>query len=227
MDRFALMVQGRLQVPPLYEDGQSNGECLTGGDVICFDWVEWRVHREGTGRMLQGAPCLLRERFWERVPMDDQGLAAVWLVGNDAFDVTTTYRVGSDSTTTNSFAKTVKVGAEGTFEWLKLDVEATIQKTYSTSVTISASEERSYQKHLVGDAGKLTCHTLWSLVDQYRWTDAGKNPFTDPNYEFQVGPPDPRGRPVEFEMRGQQLVLMKTTFNQSGAPERSELIAVR
>ncbi len=226
--RCALLANGNLQVSPMIEHKNWAEGCIgSGTPPTCWDYVMWCVRSQVRGLKLQTTPYLLRERFWERVPLDDQGLVAVWLNGDDSFDVTTTYRSGSDSTATNSFAKTLKVGAEGTFDWLKLSVEATIQKTFSTSVTISASEERSYQKHLVGDAGTITCHTLWSLVDQYRWANASKNLYTDPSYKFVFGGPDPRGRTVEFEIRGQQLYLMKTVFDQSGALERSELVAVR
>ena len=225
VQRFALMVNGGLQVPPLGRYASGKAECLTGVGDLCFDAVGWAVRHEVTGRQLQRAPYLLRERFWERVPMDDQGLEAVWLSGDNTFDVTTTYRTGCDSAASNSFAKSLKIGAEGTFEWLKVSVEATITKTFTTSVTLSQSQERSYSKHLVGDAGKITCHTLWSLVDQYRWSDGGKALYTDPNYQFTFGQADARGRPVELEVRGQQLFLMKSTFDQNGVLERSELLA--
>ncbi|HUK63545.1 MAG TPA: hypothetical protein VLV15_09430, partial [Dongiaceae bacterium] len=64
------------------------------------------------------------------------------------------------------------------------------------------------------------------LVDQYRWVDANQHPYTDPSYRFVFGGPDARGRAAEFEIRGQQLYLMKTVFDQTGAYERSELIPV-
>lgn len=166
---------------------------------------------------IEKQPYIRRTRFWA-VQKWESGATVQRIDGDNEVQMTTTYTTGCENTQTESFAYTLGGSVGGTLEVLSATIEASMTKTFETSVTVSNQQQTSVTKILKGDAGKITCHVMWVLIERYTFVDDEGNRFGDPNYVFHEGFTDPFTDEVyDFEIQGKQEHLAKYIFDHDGA----------
>lgn len=144
---------------------------------------------------------LMRERFWTRVLVD--GTKSVRVDEGASKSVAYTRTTGTSRTSSYDFAEATDVTAQLTPFDVGLSLSNTITETFSESVEVTEEESEEVTHTVTGLAGKTVIFSVWESVEQYSFTDAEGNPYTDPNYTFDLAP---------MPIRGDHEVLQSAIF---------------
>lgn len=205
-----------LEAPPRigWETGYGPSICRESIPLIgCTSRVALKLRYSIDGRPLTEQPHLRRDRFWVSVPWES-GNHVERMTGAGSITGSSSYTQGSSIAETESFAYTVgaEIGASG--DVLSASVSASLTQTFSTTVTVSESETRSFARQLEGSEGKRTCFVLWVLYEQYSFTHEDGTPFTDPYYAFDPGIEDPGSdRFYQLQIAGGQAEATAYVFD--------------
>jgi len=169
------------------------------------------------GKPLEKVPHLRRDRFWVAKEWES-GAVVHRITGDNETRMKTQYTTGCDNTQTESFAYTLGASFGADYNGLSGTIEASITKTFTTSITVSEQTMTSVEKILRGDAGMITCHIMWVLVERYTFVDENGDRLADPNYVFTQGFQDPvTDTWHDFEITGTQEHVAKYVFDDTGA----------
>jgi len=184
--------------------------------IGCSSKVIIRSEYNVKGGPLDDTPFLRRERFWVAKPFNNN-VYVHRITGDNEVTEEWQYMTGSEETHTESFAWTVGASIGATFKGLSAQIEGSVTKTFEESVTVSESATTTTTRLLKGDAGKVTCHILWTLVERYRFVHKNGDAFTDPNYVLHPGYYDATADTYfDFEIQGKMEHLAKYVFDDTG-----------
>ena len=181
----------------------------------CVSKVIIRSEYTVTGKAIEKKPYIRRDRFW--VPKTwESGSIVYQMSGDNEVWQKSQYTTGSSLTQTESFAWSLGASVGAEYKGLKAQIEGSITKTFEESITVSEEMTVSVDKHLKGDAGKVTCHVLWVLVERFTFVDKNGDRFSDLNYVFHAGFPDGVVQDLyyDFEMQGTREHLAKYVFDE-------------
>lgn len=130
-----------------------------------------------------GEVYVKRQRQWELDSFD--GGAFHLIAPNQRVTLTEARTEGSSQTEITTFGTTVTAGGGIDIAGLSANIERTLTRTFSTSVTVTAQRSRQVSIDVGGEAGMLIDLRLWRLIDTYTLTDAQGNPLTHPAYVFE------------------------------------------
>ncbi|HMB69206.1 MAG TPA: hypothetical protein VKU85_07830 [bacterium] len=152
---------------------------------------------------LTNQPHIRRDRRWVRQQLSD-GSFVVELAPNTEVTFTTSQTSGVSLTESETFAETVSVTGGLSGKGITASIEYTVTRSFTTSTTVWEETTEEVSRTVRGEAGKQTVFMLWGLEEMYSITDANGDPFTDPNYQFDL-------KPAVF--RGTRFALDATTFD--------------
>lgn len=129
-----------------------------------------------------GEVYVKRERQWELDSFD--GGAFHLIASNQRVTLTEARTEGSSTTEITSFGTTVSAGGGLDILGLSGNIEKTLSRTFSTSVTVTEERTRQVSIDVAGEPGVLIDLRLWRLIDTYTLTDAQGDPLTHLAYVF-------------------------------------------
>lgn len=146
---------------------------------------------------------MMRERFWERVPVD--GVKSVTVDPGATKSVTYTRTTGMSTTDASSFGETLEASASFAPEGIGPAISSATTETFSTSREVTEEESVSAEYTITGIEGKTIVFSVWRSVERYTFTDENGNPYSDPNYTF--------GDLGYAEIRGDHEILQSALFD--------------
>lgn len=168
-----------------------------------------RNYRLQTSPKLSNTVYLTRERFWNRVPVDGQDAMFVRVSEGTEYEIETTYTRGLSEENSREFAETISQKASFGFDEVittNSEIEYATTSTFGTTNTISTEESVAVSQKVSGRPGKIVVLMLWELVERYTVTDVEGNPFTDPNFRFDLNY-------GQAEVHGIALAVQTTEFD--------------
>ena len=146
---------------------------------------------------------MMRERFWERVLVDDTKSVRV----DPGFQKSVSYTRTNGTSYENSYAFARSIEGEASISPFDVGIKATgsLSETWSSSVTVTEQEDLSVTHTVTGIDGKTIIFSVWQSVERYSFVDEDGNPYTDPNYTF-----DDLGN---LEIRGDHEILQSAIFD--------------
>jgi hypothetical protein len=183
-ESITLMEEGVILAEPHYEKVREYHHERT---ELCLEWdggmFDWCTFTNaawfGNLKPLTNIPHLRRDRHCqvEGVPEIQDGPVTL--------DVSITHSYGVETTSAESFAKSVsfEASAGNAFYNLELVIKYSYSRDYSK--TIYQYETETETKGYTIPAGETWVFLSWTCVDEYSISDSDGNPYTDPNYEFE------------------------------------------
>jgi hypothetical protein len=166
------------------------GTCQPGPNSVfpCFAWTDVRTRRLSVAVRPESV-FVRRDVWWQAVPFE--GTNSTWEVVDPGFQNTYswTYTSGTDTTQTASFDSTLSVSLHAGFLAASVDLSATLEQQFSSSVDISRETSLSGSTTLQPDATHTTVFVVWELMERYTLTDRNGNELSgtsfDPNYDIK------------------------------------------
>lgn len=123
-----------------------------------------------------------RQRQWELDSFD--GGTFHLIAPNQRVSLGELRKEGSSQTEITTFGTTITSGGGLDIQGLSVNIEKTLTRTFSTSVTVTVERTRQVTIDVSGEPGMLIDLRVWRLIDTYTLTDAQGNPLTHPAFVF-------------------------------------------
>ena len=160
---------------------------------------------------------LKRQRFWERVYLNNGSLKSVIIDPGATYSVTYTRLQGVDDNVSHTFTKTIsaEVNASTPADIADAKLGGSLSDAFATSVTGHSETSTNENQTFNGKDGQTVVYSVWRSVERHTFVDKDGNPYTDPNFTFvDLG---------TGQIVGDLESLVSTSFPYGSAPQTSAM----